>query len=278
MEQARGTLSNTTVRLALLVIGLVIVAAASMLVILHQTHRAAAHRELQGQLRSQAELLSHQLEFYQQIVEDMARRIQVRDLLNVGSPKDAHDWAVQRRETLPNSIGLALINMDGDVLGDPTDLRVGSSCMHDLERLRLQEDIAEPPVHLDIPRLSHFDLTERVIGDDGSQIGVVFASFTLDILQNSLESLVRPGQRLGIRDGQHRLLSEAGDPPSDQQRLYARAPIPKTDWHLEVHSVPEPEQFAAFQRLVVTTLVITLVLVSVAGWFGWRAARGPTRG
>ena len=173
MEHSRSYRNNTTVRLALVVIALVMLSAASMLLILHQTNQAAARRDLLGQLSTQADLLSHQLEFYQQIVEDMARRTQVRDLLNVGSAQDAHQWAVQRREALPNSIGLALINLDGEVLGDPSDLRVGSSCVDDLERhpFAANREVLEAALGLGPPHAGrgHLHLTH------GVTLGPVFA-------------------------------------------------------------------------------------------------------
>ena len=264
--------SNTTVRLAVLVVLLVCISAAAMLAILHKTNRSAAVAALQEQLETNAQLITHQLELYQQIVHDLSRRTEVRDLLNVGSTTEAHDWAIDRRDNLPNSIGLALVSHEGVVLGNPTTLKLGEACVTDLNRLRKHEAIAEPPVHLENPRLAHFDLVQSVTGDDGHQVGLVFASFTLDILSNSLESLVRPGQRIGIRDGQGRLLVEAGLLRPQEQVLHAATRVPGTDWQLEVHSAPDLKQQAAFRDLVITTLVITVVLITVVGGFGWRVS------
>ena len=61
--------------------------------------------------------------------------------------------------------------------------------------------MAHPPVHLDNPQPAHFDLITDVTGYEGKSIGTLFASFSLDILQKTLESLTRPGQVQRIRDG-----------------------------------------------------------------------------
>ncbi len=273
MTTTKSYLHNHTVRLALLVMLLVVISATSMLVLLYQASLSNAREALQQQQKSNASFILHQVEFYQEIVDQLARRTQVKDLLNVGDPEEARQWALDTQAQLPNSVGLALIRPGVEILGDPTLLRVGPSCVADLRRMEVGELISIPPVHLDNPRLAHFDLTAEVVGYDGQPIGLLFASFSLGILQNTMESLAHRGQLQRIRDGKGRLLVQAGQLDPGAIVVEQTYPIAHLDWSLETHSNLNQEQSRSQRILVVATLIITAVLLVVVGGFAWRVRR-----
>lgn len=273
MTDTKSYLHNHTVRLALLVILLVLISAASMLALLYQASLSTAREALAQQQKTNASFILNQMEFYQEIVDQLARRTRVKDLLNVGDAAEARQWILETQSQLPNSVSLALIRPDVEILGDPTMLRMGPSCIADLRRMDQQELIPLPPVHLDNRRLAHFDLTSEVVGYDGRPIGLLFASFSLEILQNTMKSLARPGQLQRIRDGKDQLLVQVGQVAPGAIVVEHIQPIAHLDWSLETHGQLSPEQHRTQGILVIATLVITAVLVLVVGGFAWRVRR-----
>jgi hypothetical protein len=262
---------NSTLRLALIVILLVLVSATSMLVVVYQSGLAVAREALAQQQQANANLLYNQKAFYQDLVDQLARRIQVRNLLYVGEEAEAMAWSLDMVEQLPNAVGLALFRPGVQVLGNALLQRVLPACQSDLHRLAAGLELARPPVHLDNPELAHFDLVASVTDYDGEVIGTLFASFSLDILHMTLASLTHQGQMQRIRDGQGRVLSQAGRFAPDQPALDHQEPIPNSDWILETRNNLPPGNQPHRQPLVLTTLLITAVLVLVVGGYGWRS-------
>lgn len=262
---------NSTLRLAVLVILLVLISATSMLVVVYQSSLALAREALAQQQETNASFIHNQKAFYQGMVEQLARRIQVRDLIYVGNDEEAMAWALDMLEQLPNGVGLALVRPGAEVLGNALLQRVMPACLNDLQRMEAGIAVPRPPVHLDNPNLAHFDLMAPVSDYDGEIIGTLFASFSLDILHITLGSLTRPGQIQRIRDGRGRLLSQVGRPTPDTRVLEHVQAIPHTDWRLETRITLQAGEQPHRQPLVITTLVITAVLVLVVGWYGWRS-------
>ncbi len=273
MATFRSCMRNTTVRLAMVVILLVLISATSMLALLYQSTLSSAREALALQQQTNANYLYNQIAFYQEIIDQLARRTQVKDLLNVGHDEEAMAWALDTQTRLPNSIGLALLRPGMELLGNPALQRVTPSCMADLHALKEGAVIARPPVHLDTRELAHFDLIANVAGHDDESIGTLFASFSLEILHNTLESLTRPGQLQRIRDGAGRLLAHAGKLSADAPALEHSQPVPNTDWILETRSILTPDNHPSQQPLVIATLIISVVLILVAGLFAWRTVR-----
>ena len=261
---------NSTLRLAVIVILLVSISATSMLVVVYQSSLAVAREALAQQQQTNASFLHNQMAFYQGMVDQIARRIQVRDLIYVGNDEEAMAWALDTLQQVPNGVGLALVRPGVHVLGNALLQRVLPTCLSDLHRVERHIAVPRPPVHLDNPDLAHFDLVAPITDYDGELIGTLFASFSLDILQITLESLTRPGQIQRIRDGNGRLLSQAGRLSPDSRALEHVEPIPHSDWILETRGSLQTGDRPHRRHLVITTLVITAVLVLVVGWYGWR--------
>lgn len=261
---------NSTLRLALIVILLVLVSATSMLVVVYQSGLAVAREALAQQQQANARLLHNQKAFYQDMVDQLARRIQVRNLIYVGNDEEAMAWARDTVEQVPNAVGLALFRPGGLLLGNASLQRVLPTCQSDLHRLEAGIEVPRPPVHLDNPDLAHFDLVAAVSDYDGEVIGTLFVSISLDILYITLASLTHQDQILRIRDGQGRVLSQVGRLTPGGRALEHLEAIPGTDWILETRSSLRAGDQPHRQPLVITTLVITAVLVLVVGGYGWR--------
>lgn len=272
MSPARNYVRNTTVRLAILVILLVLLSAASMLTVLYHSHLTSLRSALAHQQQTNATLIYNQVAFYQETVEKLAHSVRVKDLLNVGTHKEVREWSAEVQHQIPNNIGLALVRPGVDVLGDKSMLGLGASCIVDMHRMENSELEPRPPVHTDNPQLEHFDLIAPVTGQDGQRIGSVFASFTLNILQRTLDTLARPGQVQRIRDGAGNPLVQAGTNLPGNLQLDHSESIPHTDWVLEIRSSIAPQDEPMRQSSVITTLVISVTIIITVGFFAWRVA------
>ena len=70
--------------------------------------------------------------FYRNIARAAAQRQEVADILAFGDVERAVMWAIELRTILPESIGVALFDHSGEVLGDPLLLNLGRQCVSDL--------------------------------------------------------------------------------------------------------------------------------------------------
>ncbi len=120
---------HTLVRMSLVILTMAVLL---VLVIGHYIERDQIN-EVEAQRILVAEDLSLLLKFYQRVVDEMARQSSVRDLINFADVEGAQAWAQALRPLLPDSIGLALVRMEGEVLGEPLELRLGPGCLRDLD-------------------------------------------------------------------------------------------------------------------------------------------------
>lgn len=154
--------------------------------------------------------LESHIEFYRSLLNGLAQRQHVKDLLNFPDVGEAFSWAQSYRNMLPGSVGLALVTSDGEVLGDSQALYIGPACNIDIQRLARGKAIASPAVHRDIKALEHFDLMEPVINDEGVISGYIFASFSLSGLSDFAENLIRDGHLMSLHDAQNKSIIAVG--------------------------------------------------------------------
>lgn len=171
--------------------------------------------------------------FYRNIAYAAAQRQDVADILVFGDVERAVMWAKELRTILPESIGVALIDQAGDVLGDPLQLNLGKQCLSDLKQMLAGESVRQPPIHRDTPELRHFDVVVP-IKPGGESLGLLFMSFSLDVLQNRVEQRVGAEQYLMIEDASGKTIAEKGERSggghSHPDPL--QATIPGTDWRM----------------------------------------------
>ena len=171
--------------------------------------------------------------FYRDIASNMSNRHELIDILEFGDIDKAVSWAKNTRDLFPESIGVALINVDGEILGEPLQLRLGKQCIRDLEHKLSDKMIGQPAVHDDVPSLAHFDIIQPVKYQDQT-VGLLFMSFSLNILQRRAEQLVDEGQYLLIEDNTGKKLAHVGQlsEVDDIHVDHIRIKIPETDWHI----------------------------------------------
>ena len=176
------------------IVALLLISAIVNLLVVRSHYKNYENEQIQEQLENKALILGKQLRLYRQIIGNVASESNTRDIITFGEPNSGHQWALQMRKFLPQAIGVALLSKTGKVLGDPVTLRLGPQCLTDLTRLSQGEQVAHPPIHRDIPELSHFDLTTPIEDENNEQIGILFVSFSLDTLKATLQESVSKEQ------------------------------------------------------------------------------------
>ncbi len=171
--------------------------------------------------------------FYRNIAQSAARRQEVMDILEFGDVERAVMWANELRSIVPESIGVALIDRSGVVLGEPLQLNLGEQCVNDLKLMLAGEPVDQPPVHSGMLALRHFDVVTRVTSN-GESLGLLFMSFSLDVLQNLIEQRAGGKQYLMVEDSNGNILAEVGERNGRKGSLSGppAAMIPGTDWRM----------------------------------------------
>ncbi len=225
---------------------------------IHQINIAQGHRAL----NQYAQNISQQLQFYRSILKQLARQSQAQDILLMHDVTAAQEWAKQQQHLLPHNIGLALVDLDGQVLGTPVELRLGPSCVADLHKRTLHQPLSEPLVHRDNPQLAHFDLTEPVIDSLGQAVGTLFVSFSLDSLQAALLHSVLPQETLTLHDASGRVIAQAHATTETKNTVPHEIEIPESTWRL-VLVRPETDNAQVYLVLSGTILITTILIIAV---------------
>jgi diguanylate cyclase (GGDEF)-like protein len=213
---------------------------------------------------NKAHAVSQYLGYFEQQIKSLAQITEVHDLVVFGDRAGAQTWALQARQFLPRTVGLAIASADGVVLGEPPALRVGPQCVADLARLQRGQALQRPPVHTDNPALAHFDLTAPITDDSNEVIGILFASFKIDVLQDILVQSVNASQHLELLDGNGRALARAGTLPEDPAAVlhHYDAPVKGSQWTLRLTADVQPPS-AIYMVLIVSNLMIWLVVTAL---------------
>lgn len=199
-----------------------------------QTNNYLQQKRIDIQLNNvliKAKDVSSIFNFYRDIVKQIATQDQVNKLVQFGNKEEGHTWATKMQKLLPQNIGLALFDENGYILGDPPNLKIGKYCLKDLNLHFSNIPIAKPPVHTAVEKYAHFDIIENVVEND-EVLGVVFASFSLGIIQTKLDDIIENGQKLSIVTPDDVLIASANQLNSNHILLNKKINIPETDLFL----------------------------------------------
>lgn len=203
---------------------------------------AFLERDRQKALEHQGRLVSNDIAdligFYQSIAEGMAKQSVVKDLISFRQTGEAEKWALGMQDLLPDNIGLALIDKEAQVMGQPLSMRLGERCLYDVRRAISYGVAFKTPVHRGVKALSHFDIMAKVHDAEGEEIGAVFISFKLGVIKKRLLQLLPGADYLRVQDSDKALIAEAGIRSQLTEMELADnsavLPIRGTDWHLQV--------------------------------------------
>ena len=224
----------------------------------------------QSMLHDKAVVLESILKRHEAIVSRLASDSVAADQVRFGDSDEQEMWALESRRILTDSLGLALIQADGTVGGDPARLRMGPQCVHDLERVLAGEELARPLVHRDVKGLEHMDVIAPIRASEGGTpsgpvAGYLFASFHMSVLRDWLGALTDPGYRLRVTTATDELVCETDRLPAEvdgEQLETLSEPIPGTPLSLNL-TRPMAGSSAFFDRLLILLLFGLLALVAL---------------
>jgi diguanylate cyclase (GGDEF)-like protein len=232
------------------------------LLAVNTNHRALETRheaEARDHADSVATAIGHQLRFYQGILQLIASKPEVANLLEFSDETDIFKWSLSVAQLLPGSFGTALADTRGVVIGNPMALRIGPACMADMEASVNGGSGRYPVLHTDVPGFEHFDLIAPVIGPEGRKAGTLFVSFRLDVLRELLVGMRHDGDRIVLRDAANREQLTVGDkkPPSDIGVFTAE--VPGTSWRIEFSRPVTSTSMLLWELLIVDVFVLAAV-------------------
>jgi diguanylate cyclase (GGDEF)-like protein len=228
----------------------------------------AIEEDMQNHHKFESDVLQHQfselLGFYQGIAGRLSRGIDVADILEFGDKERGVLWAKGARRLFPETVGVALVDRDGVLLGEPVELSLGTQCVIDLQHLFNGKSIPKPPVHRANQQLSHFDITQEVVRG-GEVLGLIFISISLDVIQRRAERLIGDDKVLLIEgsDGMPVAVQGTDKPDEHSGSGHHWVAIKNSDWrlHLMTEESGASALFSSTLLSVGVFLVVTIILV-----------------
>jgi len=207
--------------------------------------------------------LANLLNFYQVMVQNYAKTEEVKNLLLLNDKVEASDWALKLRKVIPDAIGVALIEPSGKVLGDRLELRLGDRCIYDLQNILKGNQISLPPVHRENIQLEHFDVVKPVMVHD-ENIGLIFISFSIEVLNRRLTQHITERQYIAIFDGNEQLITAAGDSEitkSGSNDIH-KIRIKGSDWiiHYQDNQFNTNQLYLMTVAIGIITFLLTIIL------------------
>ncbi len=223
-----------------------------------------AQRRAQTDVNGYALTLQREIDFYRNILGRLGRRAEVYNLLEFGNTAESSAWAQNYRKLLPDAVGLTLVNRDGEIQGDPRSLLIGPLCRIDIAKISRGEQIIKPAIHREHAGLEHFDVYTKIADVDGEQLGYLFASFKIGIIQSLLETMVHEGHKLTVTTSTHsRVASVDFITHASDALITLSQPVQGTDWTIALEAQPEGMQKSTRTILFATSLLALLVGFSV---------------
>lgn len=216
----------------------------------------------QRTLRVMTLALEEKLGFYQQIVDELAAQEPLEWILLGNNPREAQDWALKQRQIIPNAIGLALVKDNTSILGDVGALKLGPKCREDLRNSAESFGNYQIRIHDDIKALSHFDIVSAVKDDSGSSYGLVFASFSIKVLERMLAKLLDENSNVYLIENDTTVVLEINRVAEDDL-LKVEQKIANTNWKLRLHIKPQPLDNVILGMFIITFLASILFVIGL---------------
>lgn len=269
-RQSQPSLRRLALRLAMLITLVLLATALGGAVLVRQESHRLQHQEALEQATQLATAIGRELDHYRRFTARIAAQPAVRDLIEFGQPDEIRRWAIELRPLLPDAIGLALLTQAGDTLGDPQALRLSQLCIRDLHGWLHGQQVGHPPVHRRVTELAHFDILAAVEHPDGEALGLLFASFSLEVMQRLVDALIQQSgyTRMQLLDREGHPIASAGGQVQTGAPPPILVAVPDSDWRLQLHHAerPGPGPLRHPSMLVLLGLLITLGLVLLSHW------------
>ena len=196
-------------------------------------------------------------------VQTLAAEQSVRELVAFGYTMDMQDWAIGVRRFVPGSLGVALFDVDGTLVGQANDLRVGPSCEADVGRLVAGKVLPWPIVHRDLPGLEHFDMIAPIPDASHPNEGFLFMSFRLSLVERWIKPFTQDGERVEIIEHSGRTVAASGSIRTGATAF--TAPLGDSQFALRIHKVvADADSLARQLTLFKTAFFVLIVIVPLA--------------
>lgn len=221
-------------------IGTMIVVVGAVLCVVYYLNSRHDSESAQLQARQYAELIAQQLSMFGQSLQDRSMHRDAESALAEGTQAALSEWARQQVEYLPHAAAVALIPDEGSssgVLG-PGDCNPADGLRQPVSHSRPVRWFSNDPERFNglIPVVSR--ASNRIVG-------VVCASFSIDVLHGTIARVLASGQRATIHDGSSRVLATVGEIPREAELLAATADLGIGDWRLQLEQAA-PDHMADY--------------------------------
>lgn len=204
-----------------------------------------------------ANAIAHQLAFYQKILDTLASKPDVRNMLDFGEITETNRWSLNVRNILPGILGSALADPHGKVFGEPIELRVGPACESDLRMFSNGNAIEYPPIHNSRSGFEHFDILARAYDDEGAELGILFISFRFAELIQVLEHLAADNEQWELIDqsGKSFITHHAVDSPDP---LVHETAIANTTWRIRLTTAANKNTNIYYEILILDAIILLI--------------------
>ena len=196
------------------------------------------------------------LDYYQELVDNLARDPILIELMRAGSTENRQQWASSHSHLIPNLMELSLANSRGELDGKAS--HAGKAAQHDgsLPGMRSR---GESAVNRSGSAPAQIDMVSEVRGTDNVVLGTIQASFRLDQLQRIIDDSLQPGHAIFLVDS-------TGKPVVSQGELHGAThevsvSLPAGRWRLIVQSPMEHFSYSAMLQIVAGMLTLAGVLI-----------------
>jgi diguanylate cyclase (GGDEF)-like protein len=231
-----------------------------------QSNRETQQYLIQVEAEQARSGLLRQLDYYRRVVDKSAQDPELTTLLRSGTLEAQQQWALSRQKLLPDLLGMALVNRRGEVLGDPSVLRVGARCQEGLQR---EGALAAGRLllHLDQPGLEHVELLSAVRDVGGHILGGVFLSVRLSQLQRVIKEASHPGHAMSVVDAAGNTIASTGTVGGALWEV--SLPVADTGWTLVAQAPVQWLTVSGGRQVLAGLLTLGAVLLLLAVGMLW---------
>ena len=202
--------------------------------------------------------LVRRLEYYRLLLDNAARDPELVDLMEFGTIDAQQQWARARQRLLPEVLGLALVDMHGNVLGDAASFHIGPECLQDLRRPGALTD-GRLLVHRQVADAEHVDLMSAVRDARGNLLGGVFLSVRLTQLQRVVDGSSHPSHAITLLDAHDKTIVSHGEIEGRVREI--RLPVTGSGWTLVVQTPVQWLTRSGGRQVVAGLLTLGAVLL-----------------
>lgn len=168
------------------------------------------------------------------------------------------------RKLIPDSIGFAFFDHQGNVIGDPKTQRIGSLCRADMKNHvhhagmhSMEMNHLNPAIHERIPGLEHFDITQYINTSFSNYL--VLMSFKLNLIKKTVEDFADPTYVYNLYNPiENKNIYKFG---SKGGNVVVSQIIPNTNWELKISAPKSDIREIMKYPLIFFSSIITFILL-----------------